>query len=270
MVQIVSSLHSIMPDQPLAGLGIAITRPVDQAEVLTQGIAGKGGNPIVFPLLAISGLEDYTAFDSLIDTLPRCEWIMFISSNAVQQGMPRILARFPQLPPTLRFAAIGPATAQELARYGVTEVLIPQGRYDSESLLACPELQDMRHQRVLIVRGTGGRELLAETLQRRGAAVAFGECYRRVNPQRDASKLAELWQNECLHALVVTSSEALRNLLQLAQQAPWLKATPIFVNHARIAEQAKEHGLQAVLAAAPGDEAMLACLIHYFQDRSDS
>jgi uroporphyrinogen-III synthase len=200
--------------------------------------------------------------------LPQCGWIVFISSNAVQQGMPRILAHFPRLPDTLRVAAIGPATAQELGRYGVEHVLTPANRFDSESLLALPELQDMRRQRVVIVRGVGGRELLAETLRERGAEVAFAECYQRVNPQHEASMLAELWQNGRLHAVVVTSSEALRNLLQLAQEAPWLKGTLVCVNHARIAEAAQARGLQTVLAEAPGDAAMLQCLIQHLQDRT--
>jgi uroporphyrinogen-III synthase len=257
-----------MSELPLAGRGIAITRPVDQAHALNEGILRVGGMPIAFPLLAIAPLETYDAFDAVIETLPQCGWIVFISSNAVQQGMPRILARFPRLPDTLRVAAIGPATAQELGRYGVEHVLTPANRFDSESLLALPELQDMRRQRVVIVRGVGGRELLAETLRERGAEVAFAECYQRVNPQHDASMLAELWQNGRLHAVVVTSSEALRNLLQLAQEAPWLKGTLVCVNHARIAEAAQARGLQTVLAEAPGDAAMLQCLIQHLQDRT--
>lgn len=257
-----------MPDLPLAGRGIAITRPVDQAADLTKGILQAGGNPISFPLLAIAPLENHATFDSVIETLPTCDWIVFISSNAVQQGMPRIAARFPQLPSGLRFAAIGPATAQELARYGVDQVLTPPARFDSESLLACPEFKDMRQQRIVIVRGVGGRELLAETLRERGAEVVFAECYRRVNPQHDAGKLPELWQNDRLHAMVVTSSEALRNLLQLAPEASWVRNILICVNHARIAETARQSGLKVALADAPGDAAMLQCLIHHLQDRT--
>lgn len=257
-----------MPDLPLAGRGIAITRPVDQAADLTKGILQAGGNPISFPLLAIAPLENYATFDHVIETLLTCDWIVFISSNAVQQGMPRIAARFPQQPSDLRFAAIGPATALELARYGVDQVLTPTARFDSESLLACPEFKDMRQQRIVIVRGVGGRELLAETLRERGAEVAFAECYRRVNPQHDAGKLPELWQNDRLHAMVVTSSEALRNLLQLAPEASWVRNILICVNHARIAETARQSGLKVALADAPGDAAMLQCLIHHLQDRT--
>jgi uroporphyrinogen-III synthase len=254
-----------MPDQALAGFGIAITRPAEQARVLSDLIAANGGLAIPFPLLAISPLCDDSAFNQALAGIPDCDWAIFISSNAVQQGMPRVLARFSPLPPNLRFAAIGPATAEELGRYGIIQVLIPDGRYDSESLLALPEMHDMQHRRVMIFRGAGGRELLADALRERGAAVAFAECYRRVNPQRDTGDLPRLWQNGQLHALVVTSSEALRNLLQLAGNADWLREILVCVNHPRIAETALASGLRAVVAGSSGNEAMLQCLIHHLQ-----
>lgn len=257
-----------MPEQALAGCGIAITRPIDQAIPLAALIREQGGEPISFPLLAIESLQDDAALAPALDALADCDWAIFISSNAVEQGMPHVRRRYPQLPPQLRFAAIGPATAAELERHGIAQALTPQGRYDSESLLALPQMQDMQGRRVMIFRGVGGRELLAETLQARGAEVRFAECYRRINPQHDAGNLPSLWQNGHLHALVVTSSEALRHLLQLAGDAPWLRDTLVCVNHVRIAEAARAHGLRTAVADAPGDAAMLQCLIQHLQDRT--
>lgn len=257
-----------MPDKALAGCGIAITRPVDQAQPLAELISLSGGKPIYFPLLAIAPLEDYSTFDQVLTGLADSDWAIFISSNAVEQSMPRIMERYPALPPNLQFAAIGPATAKALRSYGIQQVLIPESRYDSESLLTLPQMHDMQHRRVMLFRGVGGRELLAETLRERGAQVTFAECYRRVNPQRDAGDLPILWQNAQLHALVVTSSEALRNLLHLAGDARWLRKTLLCVNHPRIAEMARAQGLRVAIADAPGDEAMLQCLIHHLQDRT--
>lgn len=253
---------------PLAGCGIVITRPLEQAQQLADLVLRNGGTPHLLPLLAIAALDDYAAFDAIIADIDCIDWAIFISTNAVQQGMPRLLQRHPQLPPRLRFAAIGPTTAAELERHGASRVLTPQARYDSESLLALPEMQAVGGQRILIFRGVGGRELLAEQLRTRGAEVRFAECYRRINPQQDAGTLSGLWQNKQLHAFVVTSSEAMRNLLQLAGDADWLRGTPVCVNHARIAELAASHGLQVAVADAPGDEAMLQCLIQHHQQQT--
>jgi uroporphyrinogen-III synthase len=65
-----------------------------------------------------------------------------------------------------------------------------------------------------------------------------------------------------LHAIVVTSSEAMRHLLQMTNNASdeWIRNIHICVNHARIAEGADALALNISVADAPGDEAMLACL----------
>lgn len=231
-------------------------------------VRDAGGRPILFPLLEITGLDDYSAFDSIMDRIEQFDWAIFISSNAVEHGMSRLLARH-SLPTQLKFAAVGPVTAAELAKFGVAQTLTPEGRFDSESLLALPEFAQMRGKRCLIFRGQGGRDLLVSQLTARGADVCFAECYRRVNPSQGLSELTQLWQNGQLDALVVTSSEALRNLLGLfTTKQPgqnWLKVIPIFVNHPRIAEAAAEHGLQAVIAEAPGDVGMLATLVNWFE-----
>lgn len=244
----------------LANRVIAITRPTDQANILTQAIQQAGGQTIAFPLIKIAPLQNFSAFHKVISNLQLFDWVIFISSNAVQNAMPSLLSV--GIPSHLQFAAIGPSTAQTLQSYGIQKVLMPQSRFDSESLLALSEMQAMQSKRVLIVRGVGGRELLADTLKARGADVVFGECYQRINPQKDCKILEDAFKKHQLHAIVITSSEAMRYLLDLAGHADWLKHTPICVNHARIAEDT--HGLQVHIASAPGDAAMLALLNSLF------
>ena len=242
----------------LAGLGIAITRPIDQAKKLSALINEAGGTPISFPLIAITLLTDYNQFEAVISEIETYDWAIFISSNAVQNGMTRIKNK--GIPSQLKFATIGPVTASELQSFGVTDVLSPKDRFDSESLLALPEMQAVKNKKVLIVRGVGGRDVLAETLKARGAQVTFAECYQRINPQTDCDLLAQLWAEKKLHAIVVTSSEAMRHLLDLAGDADWLCNITLCVNHARIAEFPLQLGLKVLVADAPGDEAMLALL----------
>lgn len=252
----------IEPTPGLTGRHIAITRPAGQASRLTRMIEAAGGKAISFPLLEIAPLQDYSAFEQLLDDVATQDWLIFISSNAVQHAMPRLRAKFTQWPAKLRCAAIGPVTAAELRQYGVTDILQPAQRFDSEALLALPEMQSVQGQRVMIVRGIGGRELIADTLRSRGAEVRFAECYRRINPQTDAGKLQRLWHNGQLDTIVVTSSEAMRHLLAMTGNgsAEWLRNIRICVNHARIAELPSRLGLHMQITTAPGDEAMLQCL----------
>jgi len=262
--------------QALNNRVIVITRPEGQATKLSSLVTEAGGRPASFPLIAIAPLQDYTAFEDMLAQLHSYDWAIFISSNAVQNAMPRLLGKQHAIPPNLKFAAIGPVTAGQLMEFGVPDVLTPQTRFDSEALLALPEMQNITGQRFLIFRGLGGREVLADTLKERGAIVEFAESYRRINPQTDVTTLIRLWQNKQLDAIVVTSSEAMRHLLELAgvnllarSQAAgvppdWLNDAVLCVNHARIAETAAKFGLRVAIADAPGDEAMLQCLVKAF------
>ena len=248
-----------MSNKPLSGIGIAITRPADQAKKLSALIEQAGGTAILFPLIEIAPLIDYNQFEAVIQHIKDYDWAIFISSNAVQNGMPRLIKQ--TIPQMLKFAAIGPVTASELQSFGVKEVLIPNDRFDSESLLALPEMTNVFGKKILIIRGVGGRDVLAETLKARGSQVTFAECYQRINPQTDCNLLAQLYSEKKLHGIVVTSSEAMRHLLNLAGDADWLNNITLFVNHARVAELSSQMGLNLVVADAPGDEAMLRKLL---------
>ena len=247
-------------ERPLHGLHIAVTRPLAQAQSLCAAITKLGGTPISYPLLAVTAIKDYTAFTQQLHKLCTTDWAIFISSNAVDFAMPLVKQHYPQLPPQLQFAAIGPQTADALKVYGIEHVLIPEQRYDSETLLSLPQMQQVKGKQITIFRGVGGRELMAETLKSRGADVYFAESYQRINPQTDTAILDQHWQQKKLDALVVTSSEAMRYLLSLAANTPWLAHVTLCVNHERIAELPKALGLKVQVANAPGDEAMLQCL----------
>lgn len=241
---------------PLTHCGIAITRPSQQAKRLSQLITQAGGTVISFPLIEIAPLTNLSQFQHVIAHIAEYDWAIFISSNAVENSLPHLQTQ--GIPSTLKFAAIGPTTAQSLQHFGIQNTLIPQGRFDSESLLALPAFQEMQGKKVMIVRGVGGREVLADTLKARGAEVVFAECYQRINPQTDCQLLEDAFRQQQLQAIVVTSSEAMRHLLDLAGHADWLKHTPILVNHARVAAFAK--GYKVMVAPTSGDEAMFELL----------
>ncbi len=260
-----------MTTKNLAGITIAITRPSDQAKKLSALIIEAGGTPVLYPLIEITALADYRQFDAVIQTIHEYDWAIFISSNAVQNGMPRLVNA--GIPAHLKFAAIGPVTANELQGFNVKQVLTPLShiqdgdeskvRFDSESLLALPEMQAVKGKKVMIFRGIGGRDVLAETLKARGAMVTFAECYQRINPQTNCDLLAQLWADKKLHGIVITSSEAMRHLLDLAGSAEWLKNITLFVNHARIAELPLQFALKVKVADAPGDLAMLNNIMQF-------
>jgi uroporphyrinogen-III synthase len=255
-----------MSASPLAGRTIVVTRPLAQAGPLAEAIAAAGGAPLIFPLLEISPAADRQPLADTAARLGDYDWAVFISPNAVDYALPTLLAGGPW-PATLRPAAIGQGTVRALLAHDIDDCLAQRERFDSEALLALPELAAERiaGARVAILRGDGGRELLADTLRQRGAVVDCITCYRRSPPSAGAEPLLVAWRAGRLAALTVSSSEGLRHLLDLLDDEgrKHLQATPLFVPHARIAETARESGLHNIILSGPADAGIMAALLAY-------
>jgi uroporphyrinogen-III synthase len=250
---------------PLAGRGIVVTRPAPQAGPLAEMIRAAGGHPILFPVLEILDTADIAPLIAAVNHLDRFDLAVFISPNAVLRAMNQIVARRPW-PQGLRAAAIGKGSVKELKRFGIAAVIAPARAFDSEGLLALPELQQVAGWRVVIFRGDGGRELLGDTLAARGASVEYVECYRRARPRADAAPLLRAWARNEVDAVTVTSSEGLRNLFEMVGRLgqSWLKRTPLLAPHPRIAAAARELGCGNVMETAPGDEGLMRALSQLF------
>jgi uroporphyrinogen-III synthase len=254
-------------DLPLSRLKIVVTRPRDQAAHLAQSIEQAGGIPLLFPLLDITAVQNTETLHEQIARLAQFNLAIFISPNAVHYGISAIRAAAGELPPYIKIATVGQGSAKALRESGIAHVTAPTKRFDSEGLLALPELQNVAGWHVMIFRGDGGRELLADTLKARGATVEYATCYQRSKPQQDAGVLLTATPD----AITVTSSEALRYLWQMLDihaQAS-LRDIPLFVPHARIAELALQQGWQQVQVTASGDDGLLSALIEWTRRKAE-
>lgn len=236
----------------LAGRRILVTRPSHQAGKLADGIQAAGGVPVLFPLLEITPVEDVAALHAQVSQLADYQLAIFISPNAVEQGVAsmRVVGLKPDLP--CKIATVGQGSAQALRELGFDNILVPHERFDSEGLLALPELQDVAGWRVMIFRGDGGRALLGDTLTTRGAIVDYATCYQRNTPAPTEID----WHS--LDAITITSSEALTYLRQLLTAAQL--NIPLFVPHPRIAALAQQQGWQYIFPTEGGDAGLLDAL----------
>lgn len=260
-----------MTSGPLAGRGILITRPAEQAEGLAARVEALGGTAILFPTLTIEPPSDPAALAHVISNLRGYDLIVFVSPTAVERAWPFILERHGDWPDGFALAAVGGGTVRTLKEHGAGHVLVPENGADSESLLALDALQQVAGKKILIVRGEGGRELLADTLRQRGAEVDYAEAYRRVKPELDPHALLDLWRGDGIQAVTVTSREILDNLFELMGEAgsALLRGTPLFALHERIAEAAKARGVINVVATQPGDDGLVSALLDWFNGRHD-
>jgi uroporphyrinogen-III synthase len=124
---------------------------------------------------------------------------------------------------------------------------------------------------VIIFRGSGGREQLAEVLARRGATVESVDCYRRAAPAGDAQGIVDVLREGRAHALTLTSSEGADNLMRAVgdEGRALLARLPAFVPHPRIADRVRALGLDARLTPG-GDAGLIAGLLEWARARTTS
>lgn len=225
------------------------TRPAGQAAALTQALQALGLTVTELPLIAITPRALDGAEQRLLLDLDRYDAVFFVSANAARLGLEAVADYWPQWPHALPAYAVGESTAAVLRETALTVELPAQA--DTEGLLALSSLQQVAGKKFLLLRGVGGRELLRETLQARGATVDVVELYHRELPVDAAQRLQSAAQAD---VVILTSPDALRHWLQLAGAAAlrpcWL------VVSARMQAQAEAAGA-TVLPAQAADVASI-------------
>ncbi|WAB98318.1 MULTISPECIES: uroporphyrinogen-III synthase [Pseudomonas] len=228
---------------------LLLTRPEEDCAALAQTLAAAGIASECLPLLAIEPVQMDALQRQQLAGLGQYQAMIVVSKPAARSLLAQ-LAQAGLQPPPAGWFTVGQATAAVLQSAGLSVAFPAQGD-DSEALLTLPAL----HQaikgpapRVLIARGVGGRELLAERLAEQGASVDYLELYRRCLPVYPAGTLVARIEAERLNGVVVSSGQGLEHLQQLAA-ADWPRVArlPLFVPSPRVAEQARAAGAQQIV-----------------------
>ena len=245
----------------LQGRTVVVTRPADQAADLIATLQQAGAQPLSLPTLSIEPrVLDQADRQKILD-LDQYRAVICVSVNAARLGLDALADYWPQWPLHQLWYAVGPATGAAMQDWGVRVTVGQQGA-TSETLLDDPQLKMVAGERILILRGEGGRETLADTLRERGARVDYLELYRRVQPRTDPQPLLTALEQPDCPILTVTSAEGLRNLMALAgKQLNRLQQCPLLVVSGRLAEFARQQGFVTVWqAASPAATDIMAAL----------
>ncbi|MBK5937379.1 MAG: uroporphyrinogen-III synthase [Halorhodospira halophila] len=244
---------------PLDGTGVVVSRPAHQAEGLAHALEEAGAEVWRFPTLEIAAEPDDAARQEAARQAAGADWLIFVSQNAVDHGLPRIRAAGGPAAHA-RCATVGRGTAEALRRNGIEEVLYPRHGATSEDLLEETELGSISSGRVMIVRGVGGRPHLAETLRDCGAEVGFLEVYRRIRPSADPTPLLAAAEADRVQVVIATSGEVLENFLELVgdRGRRWLARAAVVVIGDRVAVMASPHAGHVEIAATAAEEELTA------------
>ena len=256
---------------------IVITRPSGQArqlsEALQVSLRNSGFTPesapkiISLPLLTIAPKDDDLLVGQITTALKTADLAIFVSPNAIECTM-RLLERpwkaLSNKP--VPIGVMGGSSMAALKNHGIgleanpAKVILPQNnmQWDSEGLWT--ELQNLHWnwptKKVIIFKGEGGRDWLADTLKNAGAQVEAFSVYARVPLDLNSSAWNEIHKMEFANSFwILTSSEAVRYLGQA--KLPLALATAVCPHH-NIADAAEQIGFGEVTTCEPGDEALIA------------
>lgn len=238
---------------------VLVTRAPHQAESLLEPLREAGFDARHLPALAITGVDPET-IQSGFTPEPTPDIAVFVSANAVQFGFDALA-----LPDTTTFGAIGGATAAALEEKGASAALRNREGSTSETLLHHPTLDsDLEGQRIVIVRGNGGRELLADTLRERGAEVDHVEVYQREQPTHDPETVAAVKatiESGELHYVSVMSLATFEYLLELLGSETLSKTHLLTPSRTVVAAaQTLQPSISATLLDEPTPDATIAAL----------
>jgi len=241
---------------------IIVTRPRAQADALVAELRAGGVDAVALPLIDIAAACDPRPLQQAWRDLPAMALVMFVSANAVQQFM-RLRPPGAAWPGRLLAGSTGPGTSAALREAGVPEpsLVEPLGEvFDSEALWERLRPRDWRGRRVLVVRGEGGRDWLAEQLEHCGATVEFAAAYRRVLPQLGAEARALLdaaLAQPQQHLWSFSSSQAVAHLELLRPGTDWTGCAAV-APHPRIVAALQRLGFGQVRLVAVGAAALAA------------
>lgn len=249
----------------LAGLRVLVTRPAGRETELCSALEAAGAAVFRLPLMQVKPLNSaeqqsiIQVGETLIEQLDSYSAVIFISVNAVEYGLKTLAERWPSWPDTAQVYAIGKATAAALRERDIA-VQCSSDTMDSEGLLAVEPLQAIDGQRVLIIRGVGGRALLAERLAARGAKVEYLECYQRMAPDLREEAVAALIADNDINVVCLNSGETVDNFYAL-QGLQGSEKFNLLLPSARVVAIARQYNYKNIVQADnAGTEASVAAL----------
>ncbi len=242
---------------------LLLTRSAEDNQRLTGKLAAMGIETLSMPLIDIEPCEETQAQRQQMLDLDRYQAVVVVSPVAARQGLQRLDRYWPQAPLGIEWLAVGATTASVLSDYGLP-VCRPEDGQDSEALLRLPiwrELLAAPHLKVLIWRGVGGREHIAEHVRGAGGQVDYLELYRRKQPARLAEQL-EAAAEQGVQGILVSSGQALEHWYEAAaQQWTAQRHWRCLVPSQRVASRAAELGCTDIVVCDGADDAAVLAAI---------
>ena len=261
--------------RPLFGKRVLVTRSREQAAELVDLLEQFGAEAVEAPAIRVVPPDDFQNLDLSCADAGTFDWIIFSSENAVDVFMRRLLAGTCDVRDLKgpRLCAIGPATADRLARYGIKVDLMPVEYHTDAIIDAIKRVAPLDGARVLFPHADVSRELLAEELRRAGADVREVVVYRRVREplghdgDRDIYKMLLEGRIDAVLFASATSVIQFAETIGQDQAADLLRTVVVACIGPVTAEAAQTLGIQTTIVPEQHTlPALVAALVDYYRE----
>lgn len=245
-------------------MSILVTRPNPSGEKLVQRIRSLGKMAFHAPLIEIMPGNELALLPTKLAMLTNGDQVFFLSPNAIWHANSALYLAGRKWPDTLSYYGIGHSTASTFHRLTNLPIQLSQAGETSETLIELPDLQSILGKKSLLLRGNGGRELLAATLKSRGSHIDYCECYQRQPIKYDRQTFQLQWRQANIKTIIVTSGEMLHLLFNLITDdvKPWLLSRHLIIVSERLASTAYQLGWQSVkVAKSANNDALIQALM---------
>jgi uroporphyrinogen III methyltransferase/synthase len=210
-----------MPDQPLKGITVVVTRAAAQASELTTLLESYGAKVIVCPTIEIRAPDSFERLDEALDHLYGYDWLILTSTNGVEFFLQRLTnygLKIENLD-DIKVCAIGRRTAEKLHEAHVHVDVVPSQSTAEGVFATLAEFvggeERLHGLNVLLPRAAVGRDYLPRALEAAGARVDVVTTYQTVLPEHfDHGRLSAMLagSGDCV---AFTSPSTVKNLAKL-------------------------------------------------------
>jgi uroporphyrinogen III methyltransferase/synthase len=240
----------MMPERPLAGRKILVTRSRNQSAQLAKLLEAEGATVYEIPSIEITLLPNGIAnLQVQLDHIKEYSWLLLTSINSVMilDQTLRNSGRDWKWLQAVKIGCIGKATASKVTELGGIVALVPS-RYQAESLAEELVKDSLSGKKILLPRAAGSRPVLPEQLQQAGAFVEEIHIYKAETAEGNRQALLDLLSNNQIDLITFTSSSTVRNFAELAGELPWQKI-PVASIGPITSETLQEYGIEPAIEA---------------------
>ncbi len=221
------SLLNWFEGKPLFGRTIVVTRAREQASEFVKMLEEHGARCLMFPTIGIVPPANWEALDAAIDNLQSYDWVIFTSVNGVRFFMERLFASGKDVRDLkgIKTCAIGPKTAERIARYGIVLDFVPS-EYRAEAIVEGLKKKEIKGSKVLLPRAAVAREVLPEKLKELGAKVDIIEAYKTTLPDKMDDEVKKFFLEGRVDCVTFTSSSTVKNFARFISPEYLKKTSP--------------------------------------------